>query len=124
MNSFLIRLIINAVAIAATAALLPGITIAQNNYIVTLIIVAIIFGVVNAVIKPILAILTCPLYILTLGLFTFVMNALMLLLTSWISDQAELGFHVDGFWTALVGAIVISLISFVLSAFIRDPDRA
>lgn len=124
MNSFLIRLVVNVVAIAATAALLPGITIDSSNYIVTLIVVAIIFGVVNAVIKPILAVLTCPLYILTLGLFTFVMNALMLLLTSGISDRIGIGFHVDGFWTALVGAIIISLISFVLSAFIPEGNRA
>lgn len=120
MVTLLIRLVINAVAIAVTASLLPGIEVSQQNYAGTIIVVAIIFGVVNAVIKPILAVLTCPLYILTLGLFTFVMNALMLMLTSWISDQVGLGFHVDGFWTALIGSIIISLISFILSIFVRE----
>jgi putative membrane protein len=74
-----------------------------------------IFGAVNAVIRPILILLSLPLEIITLGLFTFVINAFMLLLTSWIAQGMGLGFRVDGFLTALIGALIISVVSFVLS---------
>lgn len=112
---FIIRVLINAAALWVATLLVHGIAFTGSNMIVTLLLVAVIFGVVNAVIKPVLAILTCPLYILSLGLFTFVVNALMLLLTSGIAGALKLGFSVDGFGTALVGAIVISVVSFVLS---------
>ncbi len=119
--AFLIRLGINAVALAVTAWLLPGIHFGANdNNLVTLVLVALVFGIINAFVKPILALLTCPLYVLTLGLFTLVMNALMLLLTSSISQALGLDFVVDGFWDALVGALVISIVSFVLSLIIPD----
>lgn len=121
--AFLIRVAINAVALAITAYLLPGINFGAENTgsnVVSLVVVALIFGIVNAIIKPILAFLTCPLYILTLGLFTFVMNALMLLLTSSIARAIGLDFYVDGFFSALIGAIIIGIISFVLSLIIPD----
>jgi putative membrane protein len=86
---------------------------------VTLGIVALIFGVINAVIRPIVILLSLPLEILTLGLFTFVINALMLLLTSGIAHRLHLGFRVDGFWPAFVGALVISVVSFLLSRLAR-----
>ena len=121
--TFLIRVLINAAALWVATVLVRGIAVGGTNMLATLVVVAVIFGVVNAVIKPILAVLTCPLYILSLGLFTFVVNALMLLLTSGIADALGLGFRVDGFWTALLGAIVISLVSFVLSAFVREDSR-
>ncbi|MEP7198452.1 MAG: phage holin family protein [Chloroflexota bacterium] len=118
MSHFIIRVIVNAIAIAVTSYLLPGMRIDGNNYLFTLAVVAVIFGVLNAVIKPILAVLTCPLYILTLGLFTFVVNAAMLLLTSAIAQNVGLGFHVDGWLTAIIGSILISIVSFVLSLFL------
>jgi putative membrane protein len=78
-------------------------------------IVALIFGFVNALIRPIIFLLSLPLEILTLGLFTFVINALMLLLTSWIAQGMGLGFRVDGFLPALLGALIVSVVSFVLN---------
>jgi putative membrane protein len=120
---FLIRVLINAAGLWVATLIIPGISVTGSNMFVTLLIVAIIFGVVNAVIKPILAMLTCPLYILSLGLFTFVVNALMLLLTSGIAGALRLGFQVDGFLTALLGAIVVSVVSFLLSVVIREERR-
>jgi putative membrane protein len=118
---FLLSLIINAVALLITAWVIPGIHLGAagphptTNDWVTLLIVALIFGLVNAVIRPILILLSLPLEIITLGLFTFVINAFMLLLTSWIAQGMGLGFRVDKFLSALLGALIISIVSFVLS---------
>jgi putative membrane protein len=118
---FLLRLIINAVALLITAWIIPGIQLGAagrhptTHDWVTLLIVALIFGVVNAVIRPILVVLSFPLEIITLGLFIFVINAFMLLLTSWIAQAMGLGFRVDKFLAALLGALIISVVSFVLS---------
>ncbi len=117
---FLVRVLINAAALWVATQIVPGIAIGSSNYLVTLLVVAVIFGLVNAIIKPILAILTCPLYILTLGLFTFVVNALMLLLTSALASAVGLTFTVAGFIPALLGAIVISIVSFLLSLVIGE----
>jgi putative membrane protein len=117
----LLRLIVNAVALLITAWIGPGIHLGAagphptKHDWTTLLIVALIFGAVNAVIRPILILLSLPLEIITLGLFTFVINAFMLLLTSWIAQGMGLGFRVDGFLTALIGALIISVVSFVLS---------
>jgi putative membrane protein len=86
-------------------------------------VMALIFGLVNALIRPILKLLTCPLIILTLGLFTLVINALMLMLASWLGRQLGLGFYVAGFWPALLGALVISVVSFGLNLLIGDEDE-
>jgi putative membrane protein len=118
---FLLRLLINAVALLVTAWVVPGIHLGAagphptTNDWVTLLMVALIFGVVNAVIRPILILLSLPLEIITLGLFIFVINAFMLLLTSWIAQGMGLGFRVDKFLAALLGALIISVVSFVLS---------
>jgi putative membrane protein len=118
---FLLRLIINAVALLVTAWIIPGIHLGAagphptRNDWVTLLIVALIFGVVNAVIRPILILLSLPLEIITLGLFIFVINAFMLLLTSWIAQAVGVGFRVDKFFAALLGALIVSIVSFVLS---------
>ncbi len=123
----LLRLIINAVALLVTAWIVPGIHLAAagphptKHDWGTLLIVALIFGVVNAVIRPIIILLSLPLEIITLGLFTFVINAFMLLLTSWIAQGMGLGFRVDGFLTALVGAFIISIVSFFLSRALANP---
>ena len=117
----LLRLIINAVALLVTAWIVPGIHLGAagphptKHDWATLLIVALIFGFVNALIRPIIIFLSLPLEIITLGLFTFVINAFMLLLTSWIAQGMGLGFRVDGFLPALVGALIISVVSFVLS---------
>ena len=81
------------------------------NDTATLLLVAVIFGLVNAVVRPVVKLLSLPFIILTLGLLIFVINALMLLLTSWLSEQLGLGWHVEGFWTAVIGSIVISVVS-------------
>src|SRR5438093_4826134 len=121
-NAFILRRLINAAGLFVATKLIAGIQIAENNYWFTLLVVALIFGVINALVKPILALLTCPLYILTLGLFTFVVNALMLVLTSAIAEALNLGFHVNTFfWDAIGGAIIISIVSFLLSHLV--PDR-
>ena len=113
MGYLLIRLLINAVALYAATRVVPG--LAFDGHWTTIVLVAFIFGLVNALVRPVLEVLTCPLIILTLGLFTFIVNALMLLLTGWIADQLSLGFHVAGFMPALIGALVISIVSFVLN---------
>ena len=120
MNRFIIRLLINALALGIAAQVVPGITYDGWQ---SVIIVAFIFGLVNAIIRPILALLTCPLIILTLGIFTLVINALMLLLTSNIAEALNIGFRVDGFSAAFFGGLIISIVSFFLSVFVRDDGE-
>ena len=123
MSQFLIRLFVNAVALGVAAVIVPGIGFAgsESGAIINVLIVALIFGLVNAIIKPVLALVTCPFYILTLGLFTFVVNALMLMLTSWLVGPR---FVVEGFWSAFFGSIIISIVSTVLSAMLKDNGQA
>ena len=119
----LVRWLINAVALLVAAFVVPGIHLsaarahATPHDWVTLAVVALILGVINAVIRPLLILLTLPLEIITLGLFTFVINAFMLLLTSGIAHRLDLGFHVDGFKAAFLGSLLISIVSFLLSRF-------
>lgn len=126
MKTWLIRIFTNACALAAAAWVFQDIRFTGDNdrdRVITLIVVALIFGVVNTFIRPIVAFLSIPLYLLTLGLMYFVVNALMLLLTSWLADQLDIGFHVEGFWTAVFGAIVISIVSWVVGQVLPEPDR-
>lgn len=123
--TFLARLIVNGIAIWLASMWVTGITIDSNQddtwgNILVIAIIALIFTVVNALIKPLLKLLSLPLLILTLGLFTLVINALMLLLTAWISTSLDAGLTVDGFWTAVWGALIISIVNFVLSAFVPE----
>lgn len=117
----LARWLVNALALFIAAWLVPGIRLAAAGRAptgqdwVTLAAVALIFGAVNTVIRPIVILLSLPLNILTLGLFTFVINALMLLLTSGIAQRLGLGFLVNGFPPAFAGALVVSVVSFLLS---------
>ena len=83
----------------------------------SLLFVALVFGVLNASIKPLLQLLSLPVIILTLGLFIFVINAMMLLITSWVSGLLNLGFHVDGFWDAFFGGLIVTVVSLLLSIF-------
>lgn len=128
--SLIIRWLINAVAIAVTVYFVPGISVGDGSAnqlfgidIKTLLAVSLIFGLINALVRPILKILSCPLVFLTLGLFIFVINAAMLMLTSAISQDLGLQFYVEDFGTALLGSIVISLISIVLTAVVSDGDE-
>jgi len=105
------KIIINTVAIAITAYVLPGVVV--SNVLVALV-VAVVLGIINMILKPVLVILTLPINVLTLGLFTFVINGLLVLLASSIVP----GFHVDGFWTAVFFSIITSIISGFLDAII------
>lgn len=120
---FLIWVVVNALALAAAAWLIEGIRVegsSTEEQAITLIVVALIFGVVNAVVEPILKLLSLPFIILTLGLFLIVINAAMLLLTSWISGELGRRFEVEGFWTAVLGAIVITISTWILEAVLPD----
>ena len=126
MKNLIIKLLANAVALAIAAWLISGITIqgaTTGRRVLTLLIVAAIFGLVNAVVKPIVKLLSLPFIILTLGLLIFVINAAMLLLTSWITGKLDVQFHVDGFWpAALLGSLVITVVGMLLNAVL--PDKA
>jgi putative membrane protein len=123
MRNILIRLIINAIALyVATQVGITGLSFKGDWTMIA--VVAFIFGLVNALVRPLLTLLTCPLLILTLGLFTLVINALMLALTGWIAAYFHIPFIVDGFWAAFLGALVVSIVSFVLTIFLRDESEA
>jgi putative membrane protein len=123
---FLTWLAVNALALGAAVWLFDGITLtggSDTDKIVQLVIVGAIFGVITSFVRPIVNFLSLPLIVLTLGLMLLVVNALMLLLTSKVADSVDLGFHVDGFWVALFGSIVISIASMVLEAIFPSHDR-
>ncbi|MGW2524447.1 phage holin family protein [Streptomyces sp. NPDC001617] len=125
MKNFVVKTIANAGALAVAVWLLDKITLtgtSTGKKVWTLILVALVFGLVNFLVKPILQLLTFPLFILTLGLFTLVVNALMLLLTSWLADKLNLSFHVEGFWTAVLGGLIISIVSWALHVVLPDED--
>jgi len=120
--SFLWRLLINAIALWLATRLVNGISF--DGELPFLLVVALIFGVVNSIVKPILIVLTFPFLIVTLGLFLLVLNGVLLWLTGQISDTADLGFHVSGFRAAFLGGLVVSVVSFVLSLMVGgDSNR-
>lgn len=115
----ILRILINAVAIWLTSLLLAGFSFSGNWF--NLIVVAIVFGLVNALVRPIVRLLTLPINVITLGLFTLVINALMLMLTVWFSGSLSLeGGMFASFFTAFIAAIIISIISTILSLFLPD----
>ena len=118
---FILRLLATAAALWAAVLLVPGIS--YTGGILGLLAVALVFGLVNAIIRPILKALTCPLVVLTLGLFVFVLNGLMLWLTSVLAQTLGVGFDVDGFWAALVGALIVGIVSTILNLFVGKKDR-
>jgi putative membrane protein len=126
MRHLIVRLIINVAALLVVVNI-PGLGITFSGQPWGLVVVALIFGVVNSVVRPILLGVGCLINMVTLGLFTFVVNALMLMLTDYLSHmvqpQLQFSFNVNGFISALVGAIIISVVSAVLSAFIRENRR-
>ncbi len=119
-----IRWFFTAVALVVAALVVPGIYISDNNGWVAVAIMAVVLGLVNAFIRPVLSLLSCGFIVVTMGLFMIVINAVSLLLASWISvDWFGAGFYVDGFWAALLGAVVISVVSFLLSIVLPDKTR-
>lgn len=125
---FLIKIVVNAVAIWVAAAIVPGVVVAEENdsigrTVLTLLVIGLIFGLVNAVIKPVVTLFALPFYILTLGLLSFIVNALLLELVAWISDQLGFTFEIDDFfWSAILAAIVVSLVSLALNLVLPDND--
>ena len=117
---FLLRILINAAALWLATRIVTGVE--HTGSAASLLLVALVFGVINAIVRPLLKTLTCPLILLTLGLFTFVINALMLWLTSAVSGALGLGFHVRGFVPAFLGALVVTLVNLVLSVLLPDKD--
>jgi len=128
MKSFAIKVLVNGAALWVAAYLVHGIQLAggtasTTSQLVTILWVAVIFGGLNALIKPILTILSLPVIILTLGLFTLIVNAAMLELTSWFAGQFNLAFHVDSFfWDAVIGSIIITIVSMILNLVVPDGD--
>jgi putative membrane protein len=116
----LVRLLISATALWVAVLLIPGIT--YEGGLLPFLAVALVFGILNAILRPVLKLLTCPLLILTLGLFTLVINAFLLWLTGALSEALKLDFHVSGFWAAFFGALVVSIVSFLLSVFLADRE--
>lgn len=124
MTSFIIRLLVNGFALWVATQIVDGVTISSDSTsseILTLLVVALIFGLVNAFIKPVVQLLSLPLLVLTLGLFTLIVNALMFWLTSGIADVLDVPFHVEGFfWEAVLGALVVSFVSWILNLLLPD----
>lgn len=118
--SILLRLLINAAALWVATQVVDGISF--DGDVLRLLGVALVFGALNVLVRPILKLLTCPFIILTLGLFTFVLNAVMLLITSAASEALGLDFQVAGFVPAFIGALVVSIVSFALSLFFGPSD--
>ncbi|NOT06255.1 MAG: phage holin family protein [Anaerolineales bacterium] len=118
MTKFFLRWAINAIALYVAVQFVTGVDY-QGSW-TGLVWLALIIGLLNALVRPVLKLLAFPLIILTLGLFTVVINTIVLMLTSSIGQAFNLGLTVDGFWSALLGSIVISLVSVVLSLILRD----
>jgi putative membrane protein len=118
--TFLIRLLVTAAALWVATRIVPGVT--YEGGVLPFVVVALIFGAINATLRPLTKLLTCPLILLTLGLFALVVNGLMLWLTSSLATALGLGFHVSGFWAAFWGALVVSIVSTLLSMTVRVGD--
>ena len=118
MRNFILRVIIYAIGIALVAEIVPGIRVA-NDTLGTLLIIGIVFGIINAILKPLITFLTCPLVILSLGLFVLVINAVVLLVTASLIPAR---LQIDGFWPAFVGGIVMSIISIILERVLGVKD--
>jgi len=121
MTKLIARWIIIVLALLAAAWLVPGIRVGGDAWLAYAVTAAVL-GVINALVKPVLKLLTCPLIILTLGLFTLVINAVLLLLASGIAERLGFAFHVDGFWPALWGGLIVSVVTTVLSVPVKGKN--
>jgi putative membrane protein len=126
---FLLKVIINAVALWLTTYIVPGVTVRAWNEgdttatVLTYLLIALIFGIVNAVVGTAIRIVAFPLYILTLGLISLIVNGLLLLLVAWISSLMGFGLYVDGFWAGVFGALVLGIIAWLLGLILRPLTR-
>jgi putative membrane protein len=124
---FVLRVLVAAAALGVATWAVPGIELHASTAvkkILTLIVVAIIFGIVNAVIKPIVKTVGCVFYVLTLGLIGLVVNGLLLWLSSWVAGKLHLPFHITGFWPAFWGAIIVGVVGWLLNLLVHDDDKA
>jgi putative membrane protein len=124
---FLLRVVVTGLAIWLATVLLSGITVVGGTTTLerlgVLAVVALVFSLVDAVVKPVVKFLAFPLYLLTLGLFALVVNALMLMLTAWVTEFTTWGLRVDGFGSAVIGALIISVVTLVLGVFVRSDRK-
>jgi putative membrane protein len=125
---FLLKVIINALALWLTTFIVSGVTVhpyadTGTATILTYLLIAVIFGVVNAIVGTAIRIVAFPLYILTLGLISLVVNALLLLLVSWISEAMGFGLHVADFWSGVLGALVLGIIAWLFGLILRPRAR-
>ncbi len=122
----LIRFLASAVAISVATFVVPGVSLTAGSTqakVIAMLCVAVIFGAVNAVIKPLFELVTAPLILITMGLFLLVINTVLMLLTSWLAGQFHLGWHVAGWGPAFWGALIVSIVSFVLHAFFGSKGK-
>jgi len=117
-----IRWAVTVLALVAAVWLVPGIQVEGSAW-VAYAVMAVILGLVNAIVRPVLKFLSCPLIIVTLGLFVLVVNAVALWLSAWIANRFDIGFYVDGFWAALLGALIVSVVTIILSALVKEDDK-
>lgn len=122
MNHFILRWLINAVALYAAVALVDGIVAQSTNWL-SFIWLALIFGLLNALLRPLLKLLTCPLIFLTLGLFTLVINTFLFWLAGVVGTNFGVGFTVAGFWPAFLGGLIVSVVSVVLTLIFKDDKK-
>jgi len=125
---FLLRLIINAIALWLTTLIVSGVSVRPyapdtTALVLTYLLIALIFGVVNAIVGTVIRVVAFPLYILTLGLISLVVNAFLLFIVSWISDALGFGLHIDGFWSGILGALVLGIIAWLLGLIVRPARR-
>jgi putative membrane protein len=125
---FLLRLIINAFALWLTTLIVSGVTVRPYAHdttavVLTYLLIALIFGVVNAIVGTVIRIVAFPLYILTLGLISLIVNAFLLFIVSWISDAMGFGLHIAGFWWGVLGALVLGIIAWLLGLLVRPARR-
>ena len=128
-GNVVVKTVINGAALYLAAVIVPGIHLGEEGNtgqtIITILVVALIFGIINTVLKPLVKLLSLPFIVLTLGLFLLIINALMLELTSWLAGVLNLSFHVDNFfWDAILGSLIITVVASILNAIVPDPDRS
>ena len=121
MTKFILRWVINAIALYVAVYLVPGVNL-QGGW-VSIIWLALIFGLINAFLRPLLKLLTCPLIVLTLGLFTLLINTFLFWLTSQVGQAFGIGFTIDGFWPAFLGGLVVTVVSVIMSLILKDEFK-
>jgi putative membrane protein len=121
MSKFILRWVINAIALYLAVYLVPGVNL-EGGW-VSILWLALIFGLINAFLRPLLKLLTCPLIILTLGLFTLLINTFLFWLTSQVGQAFGIGFTIDGFWPAFLGGLVVTAVSVIMSLILKDERK-